>query len=127
MVNRSDQSAVNGMKLKSVFYTFFLCFCFTLSFAQETMQRFLGIETGIIVIEGKMSNMDYVRGSISPYGAGNSAASLSNSAYRTFIGIKTEKFSVNNKLGFSAGIRFSRVHNSFNKGSYWTNSTNYFY
>jgi hypothetical protein len=74
-----------------------------------------------------MLNMDYVRGSMSPYGAGNSTASLPSSANRAFIGIKTENFSKNDKFGFSAGIRFSRIHNSFNTYSKWTNSANYFY
>jgi hypothetical protein len=113
------------MKIKLFFVL--LCLYTGIASAQETRQKFLGIEAGMTFIESEMSNMDYVRGDIPSYSAGYSTNSLTSLMYKQFIGIKPEIFSLNNKLGILGGIRFSRINNSIGKEAYWTNSTNYFY
>lgn len=97
------------------------------AFGQETRLKYIGIESGISFIESAMSNMDYVRGYIPSYDAGYSSNSLASLTYKSFIGIKTEIFSLSDRIGLSGGIRFSRIYSSVGKNDYWTNSTNYFY
>lgn len=113
------------MKIK--FLTFFLCLYTGIASAQETRQTFIGAEAGMAFIESEMPNMDYIRGDISSYSGGYSTNSLTSLTYKSYVGIKPELFSLNNKLGFLGGIRYSRINNSVGKNSYRANSTNYFY
>jgi hypothetical protein len=95
--------------------------------AQETRLKYIGIEAGMIFIESEMSSMDYVRGDIPSYYGGNLTNSLTSLSYKSFIGIKSEFFSLNDRFGLSGGLRFSRMYSCVGKNDYWTNSTNYFY
>jgi hypothetical protein len=118
---------LTSMKVKYHFLFTFFCFCMVISSAQETRQKFLGIEAGMNLIAGEMTNMDYVRGEIPFYSEGSSTNNLTSLMYTSFFGIKSEAYSLNNKFGLLAGVRYTRVVSSVGKNSYWSNSTNYFY
>ena len=115
------------MKIRLLIFIYFLCFYFGYSFAQETRQKYVGIEAGMTVMGSEMSNMDYVRGNISDYYDGYSTNSLTSLTYRSFVGIKYEIYSLNDRFGLLGGLRFSRMNSSIGKSDYWTSGTNYFY
>jgi len=76
-----------------------------------------------------MSDMDFIRGDVPSYPTGSyySTNNLTSLMYNSFIGIKSECFSLNNKFGFSGGIRYTRTNSSVGKNDYWSNSVDYFY
>ena len=115
------------MKMKFIFLICFLHIFIGFSIAQEIRQKFIGIETGMTLIGNEITKMDNIRGDIPAYSGGYSTNVLTSLTYRSFIGVKPEIFSLNDKIGFMAGLRFSRINNSVGKNSYWSNSTNYFY
>jgi hypothetical protein len=117
------------MKMKSACFIVLLSFFTVISSAQETRQMYLGIETGMTLIGGKMSDMDFIRGEVSSYPIGSyySTNHLTSLMYQSFVGIKSEFLSLNNKIGFSGGIRFTQAQSSIGKSGYWASSTNYFY
>jgi len=115
------------MKLKFIFLIYLLCFYVSFSFAQATRLKYVGFETGMTFIGSTISNVDYIRGSIPAYTDGYSASNLSSTCYKSFAGVKFEIFSLNDRLGFSAGLRYSRINSSVGKNSYWTDNVNYFY
>lgn len=115
------------MKIK---FTFLICFLYAfigVSFAQEIRQKYIGFETGMTLIGNEITKMDNIRGDVSGYSGGYSINNLTSLSYRSFIGVKPEIFSLNDKIGFMAGLRLSRITNSVGKNNYWSNSTNYFY
>jgi hypothetical protein len=61
------------------------------------------------------------------YSAGHLINSIPSLSYRSFIGIKSEIFSLSDRFGLSGGIRFSSLNNSAGKEAYWTSGTHYFY
>jgi hypothetical protein len=119
------------MKIKSVFlFYFFLCFFSKFTWAQaqeETRLMYVGIETGMTFIESDITNMNSIRGDVPSYSNGYSTNSLTTLTYKSFIGIKSEIFSLNDRFGLSAGLRYSGIISSLGKGDYMANSTNYFY
>jgi hypothetical protein len=96
--------------------------------AQETQQKFVGVETGMTFISGEMPDMELIRGDI-PYSMGYySPPYLKSMMYKGFAGIKSEFITLNNKFGVSWGVRFSQINSSVGRNSYWTgSSTDYFY
>ncbi|MFH1119110.1 MAG: hypothetical protein V1775_04750 [Bacteroidota bacterium] len=115
------------MKISTVFLLIVLTILPGLSPAQEIHQKFAGIEAGMTFISGEMSDMDYIRGDI-PYATGYySPPYLKSMMYKGFAGIKSEFVSLNNKFGFSGGVRFSQINCSVGRNSYWGGSTDYFY
>jgi hypothetical protein len=113
------------MKIKSLL--FLLCLYTGIASAQETQQKFIGAEAGIVFIESEMPNLDYIRGEIASYPGGYTNSSLTGLSDKSYFGIKPGYFTLNNKLGIQAGIRFSRINNSVGKNSYLTNTSDYFY
>ncbi|MDO9255959.1 MAG: hypothetical protein Q7U54_10640 [Bacteroidales bacterium] len=113
------------MKIKSLL--FLLCLYTGISSAQETRQKFIGAEAGIVFIESEMPNLDYIRGEIASYPGGYTNSSLTGLSYKSYFGIKPGYFTLNNKLGIQVGIRFTRINNSVGKNSYLVNTTDYFY
>jgi len=106
---------------------FLLCFYTGIASAQETRQHFIGAEAGMAFIGSEMPNMDYIRGEIAYYPSGYSSSSLTSLTYKSYIGIKPEYFSLNNKLGIMAGIRFSGINNTVGKNRHLANTSDYFY
>lgn len=106
---------------------FLFCIYTGIASAQETRQQFIGAEAGMAFIESEMPNMDYIRGEMASYSGGYSNSSLTSLTYKSYIGIKPEYFSLNNKLGILAGIRFTGINNSVGKNSYLANNSDYFY
>ena len=115
------------MKIKIVILVFFLSYYMGFSLAQETRLKYIGIEGGMTFIESEISDMDYLRGSMPSYYMGYSTNSITSSSYKSFIGIKSEIFSLSDRFGLLGGIRFSSMNSSIGKNDYWTNNTNYFY
>jgi hypothetical protein len=71
--------------------------------------------------------MDFVRGDIPSYPVGYSTTSLTSLTDKSFLGVKFEIFSLNDRFGLFGGLRYSRMNSSIGKNSYWGSSTNYFY
>ena len=113
------------MRVKFVILLYFLFSC--ISWAQENRQKYVGVETGITFIQGDMSDMDNVRGDIPDYYGGYSTSNLTSLSYKSFVGIKSEIFSLNDRFGLLVGLRYSNVNSSVGKKSYWNSNTNYFY
>lgn len=116
------------MKIKSILLICVLsCFQVNILLAQDESQKFLDVETGMIFFDGNMSNMDYVRGTISYYYPGYSTNSLKSFSYKSFAGVKGEITSVNKKFGLLAGVRYSRITSLVKNNTYWNTSSDYFY
>jgi hypothetical protein len=71
--------------------------------------------------------MERIRAEISSYSAGVSNNNLTSLMNEQFIGIKSEYFSLNDKIGFSGGLRYTRTNSSIGKNNYWLNGNDYFY
>ncbi|MEI6747702.1 MAG: hypothetical protein ACOYMF_08910 [Bacteroidales bacterium] len=115
------------MKMKFVILGIILCSNSLVSLAQETRQKFYGIDAGMTLIAAPMSGMDYVRRDVPDYLTGNDANSITSLMYKSSVGIGSEYFSLNSKFGFSGGVRYTRNISSIGKNDYWSNSTSYFY
>src|SRR3990170_7850729 len=103
------------MKIKIVILVFFLSYYMGFSLAQETRIKYIGIEGGMTFIESEISDMDYLRGSMPSYYMGYSTNSITSSSYKSFIGIKSEIFSLSDRFGLLGGIRFSSMNSSIGK------------
>jgi hypothetical protein len=97
------------------------------SFSQDARLKYMGVESGMNFIESKMTDIGLIRGDIPNYYIGFSATSLTTLSYAWYAGVKSEVFSLNDRFGLSAGIRFSRLNNTIGKEEYWRSNTNYFY
>ncbi|MBK9356853.1 MAG: hypothetical protein IPN08_05615 [Bacteroidales bacterium] len=95
--------------------------------AQTPLQKYLGVEAGIIFISAKMPEIDFIRGDIPAYPGGYSSTYLKSYMNKGYTGIKGEVLSRNNKFGFSAGLRYIQMNSSVGRNTYWTGNTNYFY
>jgi hypothetical protein len=115
------------MKIRKLFLLFLLIYCYSSSFAQEKRLKYFGIEGGATFIESEISNMDNIRGSMPSYYMGYSSNSITSLSYKSFIGVKAEIFSLNDRFGLLGGIRLSRLNASIGKNDYFTGNTNYFY
>lgn len=108
--------------------TLLLCLFTGMALAQKPRQMFLGVETGAVFNYSEVKNMDYIRGDNTYYDFYNgSITNLISLSYSSQIGIKTESFSLNDRMGFSAGVRLSHMIHSVGKSNYWGYSSNYFY
>jgi hypothetical protein len=115
------------MRFKFIFPIVIICLYANVAKSQEARQKFIGIETGMNFIGGKMSDMDHVRGDVPSYSSANPANNLTSLMYSSFVGIKPEYFSLNNKFGFGAGLRYSHMISTVGRNDYWSDNTNYFY
>lgn len=106
--------------------TFFI-FGTSNSFSQYPRLKYIGLESGMTFISCEMPDMNYIRGDIPNYATGFSTSSLTNLSYLWYAGIKGEIFSLNDRFGLQAGLRFSQVSNTIGKEEYWGSNTNYFY
>jgi hypothetical protein len=110
------------MKIKFAFLFAVQFFYGIVLFAQDTRQKYLGIEGGMNFMDNEMSGIDKIRGEVSSYGMDNSTSTIKSSMHRSFAGIKSEVFSFNKKFGLSGGIRFSYMNSSIGKDQdffYW--------
>jgi hypothetical protein len=115
------------MKLKIIVFATFLYYTMGFSLAQPNRLKYFGIEGGMRFMESEISNMNYIRGNMPSYYQGYSTNSLTSFSYSSFAGIKYEIFSLSDRLGLQAGIRFSSMKSSIGRNSYWTDNINYFY
>jgi hypothetical protein len=118
------------MNIKTGFLILFIFSFSSAASSQETpkvKQQFVGIEAGAFFISADITNMDYIRGDMPSYPFDNSSHNLTSLMDKVYFGIKTECFSLNDKWGVQAGLRYSQTSSSVGKNSYWGNSTNYFY
>jgi hypothetical protein len=97
------------------------------SFSQDTHLKYVGLESGMNFIESEMYDINTIRGDIPNYSMGFSSSTLTNLSYTWFAGMKSEIFSLNDRIGLQGGIRFSQINNTIGKDEYWGSNTNYFY
>ena len=110
--------------------TFLLCLQSVISFAQEIQQAHIGVEAGLIVYEGEVSQTDKIRKSLATnntYNYSEGTYSLNTLSHYTFFGTYAEQVFASNKFGVLAGFRFMRVQNSIQYNSAWTNQTYFYY
>jgi hypothetical protein len=106
------------------------CFCLKLLPAQEHANvhlKFIGVETGIFFVSGNITNMDYIRADMPSFPYENSNHNLTSQMDKFHFGVKSEYFSLNDKWGFSSGLRYVQTNSSVGKSGYWRGGTNYFY
>jgi hypothetical protein len=115
------------MKTRIVLLVFFLSHLVGLALAQETRLKYIGIETGMTYIRGEISDKQYIRGEMPAYYMGYSTNSITSWSYKSFVGIKYEIFSLNDRFGLLGGLRFSHMNSSIGKSDYLTSNTDYFY
>jgi len=113
--------------MKIYLFGIFLCLWFCAASAQETRKLFVGFETGITTIEGEISKMENIRGRVSRYEDSYSPIDLGNFVSRQFVGIKTEFFTTNNKVGVMSGVRLTRISGSVGQDDFWSSNSDYFY
>lgn len=95
--------------------------------AQSPLQKYVGAEAGICFISAKMPEMEFIRGDIPAYPGGYSSTYLKSFMNKSYAGIKAEFLSVNNRFGFSSGLRYIQMNSSVGRNTYWAGNTNYFY
>jgi hypothetical protein len=116
------------MKTKLFFLLTFLC-CFAgKGFSQEARQKFISAEAGMDALGSDLLFKDNIRGDVPQYdNMGEPTQSLKNLFYKDYVGLKTEIFSLNQKLGFSVGLRYTRMHALLGKTTYSSTSTASFF
>jgi hypothetical protein len=120
------QSKLTTMKLKFTFLIFLYCFIGN-GKAQDTRLKYVGLEAGMNFFASEMSNLEYIRRDIPQYYYDYSASSLTCLSHKSFIGLKYELFSLNDRLSIAGGIRFSQLTSSVGKDGYYRSATQYFY
>lgn len=78
-------------------------------------------------LQSEMSNIDYIRKEIPQYYYDYPASSFTCLSHKSFLGLKYELFSLNDRFSVSGGIRFSRLISSVGKDGYYSSSTDYYY
>jgi hypothetical protein len=114
------------MRIKILFLFSFIIYSNN-SWSQEKRLKYIGVESGITFISSVMANKDNVRGDIPNYYDLYSSSSLTNLCSKSFVGVKSEIYALNDRFGLSLGLRYSYVYCSIGKKSYWQSNTNYFY
>jgi hypothetical protein len=115
------------MKINPLFIIVVLCLASLTVKSQETKSRLLFVEAGMDFISCEPPEKDYIRGEVDPYAYDYEASTLRGLLSNTYIGIKTEKRVLRNKLGLMAGLRYSRVVSSIGKETYWSDTPDFFY
>jgi len=112
---------------RKIAFLFLMFFIAVFSWSQETRLKYVGVEAGMTFLQGEMSNIDYIRRDIPQYYYDYSANSLTCFSHRSFIGLKYELFTLNDRFAISGGIRFSRLISSVGKNGYYRSGTEYYY
>jgi hypothetical protein len=94
---------------------------------QDAKRKFLFLETGIDFISCDQPDKDYIRGDIDPYSYGYVKDQIRCLMHLKYIGIKFEYRMVNNLIGLSGGLRYSRMISSIGRTSYWSDIPDFFY
>lgn len=115
------------MKTTTIALLLLLCTAFVYGQEEPVKKYFIGLEGGITSIQSEMPDVDFIRGEIPLYSSGYSINSLTSLTHRSFMGIKTEVITANNKFGISGGLRYSRMTSSIGKDTYWGSGTDFFY
>lgn len=115
------------MKIR-LFFTMTLLLCIAgRGMSQEARQKYLDVETGLDFLSSNLLFKDNIRGEMPQYySMDESGRHVSNVYFKDYLGVKAEIFSLNQKLSFSAGLRYTRGHSYLGKNTYSSSST-FFY
>ena len=97
--------------------------------SQESKNKCFGVEAGIDFVGCDLTNQDNIRSETPSYYyySGQSTKNLSILCYKNYFGIKREVFFLSNRLGLTAGLRYTRMHGSVGKDTYWGSVSDFFY
>ncbi len=101
----------------------------TTSFAQDKLLKGLTIEAGADFMScDPPDEKSYIRADVVTHNYYGSPASYVRALfYKNYYGLKFEKRVLDNKIGISSGLRYTRNDASIGKDTYWSTHTNYFY
>jgi hypothetical protein len=94
---------------------------------QEEKRLFLFVEAGIDFISCESPEKDYIRGDIDPYNYGYVTDQLRSLLHTEYLGVKLEYRFLNNLIGTSGGLRYTRMISSIGKTAYWSDTPDFFY
>lgn len=96
--------------------------------SQNTFLRNIYIETGMDFVGcTPPEEKDYIRGDVIPDPYYYETSYIRALLYKNFVGVKYEKRVLQNKVGLTAGVRFTWMHSSIGKNSYWGSGSDYYY
>jgi hypothetical protein len=73
-----------------------------------------------------VENEDFFRGEMNTF-SGNVTSNLKTLMYKTYVGVKFERQSTDNRVGFATGLRFTRLSSSIGKDNYYRSSSDFFH
>ncbi len=105
------------------------------SMGQGEKKKLIYIDAGIDFIGCNVPEKDYIRDDINPYYYyyyydyfdDNSADQINAMCYKNYFSIKGEYKILNDVLGLTSGIRYTRLESSIGKEMYWRSSSTFFY
>lgn len=114
------------MKTKRSILFIMICLLARLAIAQDANHKFIGVQAGSDFLIGDLIFKDNIRSDMSSYYSNGSASDKNISSYCTsvYAGVASEWFFLNNKIGISTGLRFTRLNSIANKEGM---TTPYFY
>ncbi|HEY4788410.1 MAG TPA: hypothetical protein VIH57_20300 [Bacteroidales bacterium] len=120
------------MKIKFILFMAFQCILpgKVISQKTDTIPKSLGIEAGIDLLYSNLTAFgDNIRGDVPNYyyNSETDTRNLSILFYKKYFGLRTEVYTKNNRFGFSAGLRFTNMHGSVGKNTYWGSTADFFY
>jgi hypothetical protein len=115
------------MKTKFILLAFFLCILTNSIKGQDEKRKFLFLETGIDGIGCSTPDKDYIRAVNDPLESEYYSDKIKALMMLECIGLKFEYRTVNNKFGFSGGLRYTRMNASIGRDSYMSSAPDYFY
>lgn len=103
-----------------------LCLASLCAWSQEEARiKLIGVETGVDGIFGPMTGDKYIRAETAYYD--DEEKNIETRTNKYYAGIKAEIRSLNNKFGFSGGLRFTWFQSSLGKTDYYESSSEFFY
>ncbi len=115
------------MKTKFLLLGFLVFSLIQMLKGQEGKRPFVFVEGGIDFISCESPEKDYIRGDIDPYNYGYVTDQLRSLLHAEYLGVKLEYRLLNNVIGASGGLRYTRMISSIGKTSYWSDTPDFFY
>ncbi len=93
-----------------------LCLLCIGAWAQEVRVTLVGLEAGVDGVIGTVPKHEYIRAETSFFG--EAEKNLRSINWKAYAGVIGEIRSLNNKFGFSGGLRFTQINSSLGKDNY---------
>jgi hypothetical protein len=95
--------------------------------SKEEKHKFLIIEPGIDIMSCAAPEKDYLRALSDPYITDYVSDYINAQMQLQYLGVKVEYRVMNNQIGLSPGIRYTRMATSISRSTYQSDKPDYFY